>query len=146
MPRINIKLEGIQYLLERLNFEHPIYAEPWKEALRKATEILRQRTKARAPRKSGRLAASVTGKLAYGRMPKYGIVTASAENKGFRYPFALNYGKGKKLKSGGWAVTHYKGTGKKTKGWFSGASRGIRKEIEQLLANAAKQIESKWQH
>ncbi len=96
MPVISAKVEGLNKILPKLRESDPIYAQPFREAFKKLIDLLEGRVQKRAPWGKGRLAVSVTGKMDANPIPFWGLVTATAENKGFRYPFALEAGKGKK--------------------------------------------------
>lgn len=146
-PTVAVKVEGLPTLLDKLRSADPIYAEPWRTAMGEATETLEERVEARAPVREGTLVGSVTRKMDTARIPLWGLVTANAENRGFRYPFALEAGKGKKRAEGTYSVTHYRSgrrKGRPTRKWFSGTMRGMRRRLADILNRAAREIEERW--
>lgn len=150
MPRVttrgSIRVEGLDDLLDDLSWNKPIYAQPWKRALTKAVQVAQAKVKERSP--GNRIRANVTTRMDARPVPLWGTVSTDAESpKGYRYPFSLEAGKGRKMADGTYSVTHYrKGprAGRRTKGWFRGSLAAVRKEINGLLAGAAREIEGMW--
>ncbi len=126
------------------------------------------RARERAPRKAGRLAAGITGRLQASPVPRYGTVTNNAERNGVRYPFILNAGHfTRRIKTHFWKISartgkrykatktinvqgpefHFRSTGRKgwrTHYWFFGALYDKRNQINKLLTRAAREIELGW--
>ncbi len=142
--KVRVRIEGINEIRAKLMTADPIYAEPVRKAITEAAETVEARAKKRAPVLTGKLQASVKRQISPQTVPLWAKVTAEAERKSFRYPWALEAGKGKKNKAGQHSITKYRGTRKKTRRWFRGSARGLRKLLQQALSQAAREIAVKW--
>ncbi len=148
---VGVKIENFDAVMAKLNLANPIYAGPWKAALRKAVDMVEANAEDRAPFRRGATISSISSRLDSREIPQWGIVTANASNNGFRYPCAFNAGKDKKFKVGAKAgqnaIPHYR-TGPKrrrsTKNWFTGAVSGMKKKMAPILNIAIKDIETRW--
>lgn len=134
------RIEGLKKLLRDLRTEDPIYAEPWREALTEATEIVQREAQGRAPSATGKLRGSITTKLQAQPVPRWGAVRANARRGKTRYGFVLNWGQAQR---GAGVVTFHSG-GQPTKGWFTGALSKLQAHVNGLLDRAARQIEARW--
>lgn len=144
MARVSYRLTlvGGKELLTKLNANN-LLAGPWRETMEKVGQIAETAVKRRSPLLTGRLEASITHKVDAAPIPAWAMVTASAENKGFRYGFALDAGKARR-KSGTQYTFHYASFRTSTKGWFSGARKVISAQIAPIINAAAKAVEQKW--
>lgn len=140
--RLQITMDGGRFLVKKLD-ENVLLAGPWHAAMERVRQIGVAQIRNRAPFASGRLEGSVGSKLDAHPVPHYVILTAGAENKGYRYGFALDAGHGKR-KGGTEYRFHYRGERKLTKGWFKGARAKITPLIAPLLQVAAKAVELEW--
>lgn|SRR5574340_1164945 len=139
--RFSIKVDGYLEMQRKLS-GNALYAGPMKTAVRESVELAEGKVKERAPVMTNRLESSVTHRLAENPTAFWGVVTAGAENKGWRYPWSLNAGKGK-----AGSVTHYRSgprQGKSTKKWFGGTIGLVRRAIKLKLNHAAREIERNW--
>lgn len=140
--RLQIKLEGAKVLVAKLN-ENALLAGPWSAAMSETAKLAETEIRKRTPLLSGQLEASVTSKVDPRPVPHYVFLNAGAENKGFRYGWALEVGHGKRKKGQQYGY-HYAGFRMSTRHWFSGARRKINAQIEPVLNAAARAIEERW--
>jgi len=139
MPGIYVRADivGIEKLLEKLSTTKPIYAAPWRKALTMATEELEGLERRMAPHNTGRLEARMTHRLDAKAVPEWGIVSNDATSaRGFRYGWALDA-----------SPMHFRSgprRGRPTKGWFTGTFHRFRKRVDELLGQAAKEVEAAW--
>lgn len=157
---MRVEIRGLSKLTRNLAADH-LLADTWRKAMERVTQEAESEAKDRAPHLTGKLRASLTHRLDARPIPLYGVVTANAENKGFRYPFALDAGhrtpgrphrRGVTVKRwrrqsymrGTLIQLHYAGTGKSTAKWFSGSVDKIQGKINNILNDAARRIEQQW--
>lgn len=130
--RVSIQVEGLAALQRKLRKE-VLLAPPLKYAMTAGTEDAARIVMSRAPRASGRLAASVTTRMDKRPVPTWGRVSVTARRRskkfprGFRYPRMLEYS----AKSG-------------HKGWFRGASIPARSALSRHVESAKRMIERIW--
>jgi hypothetical protein len=97
MPvRVNLQIEGLAALQRKLRKE-VLLAPPLRSAMNATVEDAARIVVSRAPRASGRMAASVTTRLDKREVPTWGRVSVTARRRskkyprGFRYPRMLEY-------------------------------------------------------
>jgi hypothetical protein len=140
----SMHIDGVEALLRKLGEGgDPIHARAWRTALRSAVNLGVRFVQGRAPRASGKLATTIRGRLAPGRVPLWGVVTAGRQRKGFRVGVALDAGHGKR-KSGTIYQFHYAGTGQSTGGWFRDTLAAVQSGINRILSTAAQEINRDW--
>lgn len=136
------KIEGLGELLEKLQGE-PIYARPWRRALLEMLKYGKAVAQSRAMRgKTGKLASRIRYHYPRVPVPLYGVISVSASNKGFRYPFALDSGHG--TKKNGMYQFHRLGSGSSTRDWFTGVLPVIHPRCDALISAAEKDTEANW--
>lgn len=139
--KITIEGIGIREFVARCKFE-PLVGKAWIRTMKRFGGLGMKSVKLRAPHKTGRLSAGLELKMQATTIPLWLVITDNAENRGARYPFMLDAGKGKTR-----AATHYQSgakTGRPTFRWFFGV-RGIwQKHIPSILKDTAKDIEKVW--
>lgn len=139
------RVEGLDELLNKLDKE-PIFARPWRAAMYAAVKLGAAVGRERAPvGKSGRLRQRMRFRIQRGKVPLWGIVSNSASRKGFRYGFALDYGYGRRKRSGLVYRFYRRDNLQPTEGWFLGILPKIQNEVNGLLVKAAREIEAAWQ-
>jgi hypothetical protein len=160
MPRLRLKIEGVSTLVAKMDGKQYL-AQPWRDAMGKIVKIVRGGAEQNAPRATGRLASSITDRLAPQPMPMWGVVSAGAvAANGTRYPFVLQAGhrgaakatgprrRGartlKAARAAGGIIMHYRGTGRSTKGWFTKGLGRARQEMAGILRAASQEIERRW--
>lgn len=116
-----------------------LYGNRWKIALRHATRVAEQAARDRAPVDSGRLRASISSTMDPSPMPLYGKVTANATNGGYRYGWALQSSQKVRYRYRQGAFA-----GKLTRRWFTGALKGLRKQLAEVLRGMRNDIEAEW--
>ena len=133
MPvRLNIQVEGLAELQRKLRKE-VLFAPPLRSAMNATVEDAARIVESRAPRASGRMAASVTTRLDKRPVPTWGRVSVTARSRskkyprGFRYPRMLEYS----AKSG-----HQR--------WFRNAVTPARSVLARHLESAKRHIERIW--
>ncbi len=96
MPRYgHIEIEGLGKLIYKLKRGGilGIAGAPWAEAVEQATVLVEREAEHVAPRRTGKLQASITHRLDPRPVPSWGIVSANATAAdGTRYPFILQAG------------------------------------------------------
>lgn len=139
MARYGIRIEGLKPLQKKLRAE-PLYAEPLREALTEAGELVRDEAQRRAPVETGRLRRQIKLTVSKARVPKSAIVRANVTKRRFRYGWALNFSKKRPYR--------YRGTvwrGQRTLDWFGGARDRLSGRTRAILARAMARIERQWQ-
>jgi hypothetical protein len=139
MPGIYVRadIKGIDEMLGKLMRGKPIYAEPWKRALRTSVTELEQKERQMAPRNTGHLEARMTSRLDAKAVPEWGVVSNDVtSSRGTRYGFILN--------AKDMHYQHGSRRGRLTRGWFTNTFHRFRKRVDELLGKAAKEIEAAW--
>lgn len=132
MLRLNIRIDGITQLQRKLRTD-VLLAPPLREAMATTVEEGAQLVEARAPRASGRMAASVTHKLDARPVPTWGRIAVTARRRsrkyprGFAYPRLLEFS----AKSG-------------HRGWFRGALVPAKGILARHVEAAKRRIEAIW--
>lgn len=142
MARLQIKLIGASQIIAKCN-ENGLLAGPWSAAMNDVAGVAKGEIRKRTPLYHGRLEASLTSKVDPRPVPHYVFLDAGAENKGYRYGWALEAGHGKR-KHGQPYTFHYAGFRTSTRHWFSGARTKINAAIAPILNSAARAIEQRW--
>lgn len=134
---IDVKIEGVQKILRKLNKTDPVIASPWTKALHEASEIVLGEMRHDAP---GDLGSRITYKMQTRPVPLWAHVglMPMPNNKGFRYPGAMHG-----------AVTryHYRSgpkRGQNTHGWLTKSLVHLQGKINAILGKAANQIKTEW--
>jgi hypothetical protein len=141
-PRGALEVTGLNSFLKKLE-DGAGYPRAWRWALHQVSRRVKARVRQKAP--PGRMQRGVFYYLHRARVPLWSIVSDKAARKGYRYPFALNAGRGKRRKSSGREYQfHWRSGGGSTKGWFSDVQNEMQPWINQALTQAAKQIEAAW--
>lgn len=140
---LRVKMQGGPKLVHKLD-ENVTLAGPWTAAMCDVRRIAVDETRKRTPLLSGRLEASVSGKVDARPVPHYVVLTAGAENKGYRYGFALEAGHAKRKHGKEQYQFHYAGYRASTRHWFSGVRAKINARIEPILQAAARAVEASW--
>lgn len=135
MPvRVNLRVEGLAALQRKLRVD-VLLAPPLKSAITASTEDAARIVESRAPRRTGRLAASITTKVDTREIPRWGRVSVSARSRskryprGYRYPRLLEYGKKSR---------HQR--------WFRGAITPAKNALARHVEAAKRAIERTWAH
>lgn len=137
--RLTWKIDGMNRVLRKLGTTEggSIIAEPWTRALRSLVDEAQSDVRATAPHASGRLDAKTTGRLQATPIPKWGVVTTTASNRGYRYPWALEAS----------ARFHYRSgpmKGRPTKGFFKRVRDALQGKVNRVLEEAAREIERRF--
>jgi hypothetical protein len=132
-----IKIEGVPAIKSKLSGPNPIWRSPIRRALDQAARLFEREAKRLAPSDTGRLAGSFSIRI----RPTMAIITvgARAQNKRFRYPFALETSQAVEY--------HYRrgsGQGSRTLGWFTKALGLTQDRINAILAAAQREVETRW--
>jgi len=137
--RLTASIDGMNRVLRKLGTTEggAIYAEPWTRALRSLVDEAQRDVRATAPQDTGRLDAKTVGKLQASPIPKWGVVTTNATNRGYRYPWALEASNRYHYRSGS-------RRGQTTKGYFARVRDELQGKVNRVLADAARDIESKF--
>ncbi len=158
--KFRIAIEGLNQLRKKLSTDYLLGGNTWRGAMSEATLLAKSSAAKNAPKASGQLGGTLTHRLDARPVPKYGIVMANAQNRGFRYGFALEAGFrtpkkargiGRKRwraavkETGGRIALHFRGTGKSTRGWFRGSLLDVQRRINGILDKAARKIEQRWE-
>jgi len=133
MPfRVNVRIEGLAALQRKLRKE-VLLAPPLQDAVTATVTDTVQLVERAAPRRSGRLAASITHRIDARPVPTWGRVSVTARRRsrayprGFRYPRLLEYS----------AKSHHLG-------WFRGTFLPARDALRRHVEEARRQIERIW--
>ncbi len=132
-----VSLENYQEVLGKLDADK-LYGKAWKHALEQAAKFVKGQAEERVPVRSGKAKDAMTMKMGPGSIPLYAVVSNDVDNKGFRYPFALDA-----------KAMHYrKGAraGQSTKEWFYGVAKlaTVKAKIGALLDQCADKIVVAW--
>lgn len=138
----DVKVEGVQKILGKLNRSNPVIAKPWTAALTEAGRLVEADMRKRAP---GRLGSQVTLKMQARIVPLWAHVglmpmpTAPYRgHKPFRFPGALH---------GSEFLYHYRSgpyTGQKTHNWLTLPLQLLQTRVNALLGKAADRIKTEW--
>lgn len=142
MPKYSIRMRPgqLEKILPNLETDR-LYRSAWKKVLASALDILDSRIVRRVPQESGRLLASKTRTMDSRPLPLWGRIALPATNPrdGFQYGFALNASKVRKFRYRSGARS-----GRLTRSWLSGAMRGMRRVVDELMLQARGEIEGRW--
>lgn len=138
MPRYNIK--NLEKLLR--NCDPELYSEPLRGVFRTAAKLALAEAQKRAPKS---LTGKLRGSLQEGGAgnildidpaspPKWAKVGTDINNRGFRYPWALEA-------SGKY---HFKGRKGSTHGWFSKGFKAGLRDIGKVIKQFRQEVEGKW--
>lgn len=154
---ITVEIERLPSVLSKLRRDD-LFAASWRRALERATVLVKERVPEVAPRDSGRLAASRAHRLDARPVPRYGVVSVQAVRGKARYPFVLQAGhrrpkgmtrrQARVAPAGSLIELHYRRgrlAGQSTRGWLNRAARSVQSRVNSILANAAREIERRWQ-
>lgn len=139
MATFAIRVAGLEDVQRKLRAEH-LYAEPLREALREAGELVKREAEGGAPVDTGRLKSRIRLTVSKAKVPKAAFVRLNVTKRGFRYPWALNTSRKRvyRFRSG-------PRRGSPTRGWFTAARDKTSPHVNAILARAARQIERQWQ-
>jgi len=133
MPiRVNVQIEGLAALRRKLR-KDVLLAPPLQAAMAATVGDAVQLVERAAPRRSGRLAASITHRIDARPVPTWGRVSVTARRRsrayprGYRYPRLLEYG----AKS-----RHQR--------WFRGTINPARTALRRHVESASRYIERVW--
>ena len=138
---MKIVIIGLDNLIKKCESDYLI-AGIWKRVMARSIGIAKSQAGKRAPKMTGTLAGGMISKMDAKPIPLWASVTTNVEKKGFRYPFALEAGKGK-----AGATLHYRSgrrKGRTTRAWFSGALGVVKRHIEKIFKEAISEIEQRW--
>jgi hypothetical protein len=143
MPQVDIKVEGLNELIDRVRSDE-LLARPWRRALGRISMNIKKMVRAEAATHSlsGRTARGVFYKMKREPMPLYSIVSDRAKRKGARYPFVVNAGH--RRMSYGDVQLHWRGTGQSTAGWFTSLQNHFQGLINNALGTAVDQLLNHW--
>lgn len=147
MPKVVV--EGLEKALKKLRPE--LYSDAlrvfWKDA---ATEVMSS-TQSAAPSDKGALRGSLdiggpgnVFEVARMNPPEWARVGTSVNNKGFRYPWALEAGARYHFR-GSEGDNSSPGARKPTKGWFSEAFKRALDDIQGKLRGMIAEIAKRWE-
>lgn len=146
MPKIEIQAEGLPEFLAKLKKDE-IYGAPWREMFGILIKFGLGQAKDRAPRGTGELRGALISRMDAAEIPLWAVLTTktgAAENKGFRYGFALDAGGGTRKSSGRQFSYHFRGSRRLTKKWFRGVGNLISRIVKREIRRADKKIEANW--
>jgi hypothetical protein len=145
---VRADIKGIDELMAKMR-GNPIFAEPWREALKTLTDRTYEAEQRAAAKFTHHgpgegLASHIYQKMDTRPIPEWGYVSQTAVSSGgpdkkrggpFRYAWALNASD----------RYHYAGTGVSTKDWFYKPLARMKRVTQDVLERAAKKIEALWQ-
>jgi hypothetical protein len=129
---VNVRVEGLAALQRKLRKE-VLLAPPLQGAMAATVTDAVQLVEGAAPRRSGRLAASIKSRIDARPVPTWARVSVTARRpsrsnpRGYRYP--------------GWLEYNPKSP---RQGWFRGAVRPVRAALRRHVEEARRQIEQIW--
>lgn len=134
--RITVRVEGIQALLRDLR-DDPVYAKPWIDALKAASELAAAGLKRHVP---GGRGADIKVAIQKADVPKWGRARMPSRRRGkFRYLGALH---GSRRIAFRYRTGPFRG--QRTRDWFEKARASVRDRIVALITAAERKIESQW--
>lgn len=147
MPKVVI--EGLEKAMKKLGPE--LYSDALRTFWRQAADEVMKETAQGSPSATGKLKGSLdvggpgnVFDVAHMNPPEWARVGTNVENKGFRYPWALEAGERYHFRSALEQQGLSKGGGKgpQTKGWFSEAFTralgGVRQRLQPMIEAIAK--------
>lgn len=133
MPlHLNLRIEGLAELQRKLSM-NVLLGPPLRAAVDETVKEAATIVSSHAPRRSGRMAASVTHRLDARPVPTWGRVAVTAVRKSKKSPSGYRYPK--------WLEFAPKSP---RRGWFKAAVLPAKAVLERHLTTAARRIEAIW--
>ncbi len=147
MPKVVV--EGLEKAMKKLGPE--LYSDALREFWKDAATAVMSAAQNAAPNDTGQLRGSLdiggpgnVFEVARMNPPEWAKVGTDVNNKGFRYPWALQAGARYHFRADG-ADNSSPGARKPTKGWFSEAFERAMGDIQSKLGEMIKAIAKRWE-
>jgi len=133
---VTLHMIGVPRILEKLRAKH-LYQARAKAIMEDVLETGVKRARRRAPKDSGRLAESISGKMDAAPFPGWAKIELArvTSPRGYPYGYALNASERYYYRRRGRRPTHL---------WFRGVQKGIRGRLNFRLRRLGRDISKAW--